>query len=186
MKVSKLGDGGQTGLLGPGRVSKTDLRLEAYGTVDELSAALGLARAAASDPRARAIIHEIQVDLMTVGAEQATPGEVYGKSPFKVTPEHVAKLDRWIEELSESVEIGNQFVQPGQTLAEAALHLARTIARRAERRTVALAEAGLSSNPDLVRYLNRLSSVLFILARYEERDPGPNGARPSAEAGGTA
>jgi len=167
MKSSHQGDEGFTSLLGSQRVLKSDLRPEAYGTLDEASAALGLARAAAAKARTNEIIRGIQQDLVTASAEIATPADRYEGSIHKITAAHVRQVELLTERLEQEVEIGRQFVQPGATIAEAALHLARAIVRRAERRVVSLREDNLATNPELLRFLNRLSDLLFVLALFE-------------------
>ena len=169
---TKRGDTGETGLLYGGRVSKADPRCEAYGTTDEAVSALGLARALAEDPRVRRVIKQVQRELFTVGAELATDPAEYHKleehfSP--VTLEMTARLETLIDELSGHIELPRSFIIPGASPASAALDLARTTLRRAERRTVALQEQGMLHNPEVLRYLNRLADLLFVLARYEDR-----------------
>jgi cob(I)alamin adenosyltransferase len=165
---TRRGDDGTTGLLGPERVPKYDLRPEAYGTVDEAQAAVGLARAGGCTPRTAEILLAVQRDLYALMAELAAAG-VDG-SPFasSITAEHVESLEGWIAEVEAQVEMPREFVIPGDSRAGAALHLARTVVRRAERLAVRLADTGLVSNGFLLHYLNRLSSLLFALACYED------------------
>ncbi len=162
------GDTGYTGLLGDQRVPKYDPRPEALGTVDEATSALGLARASTRDQKAQSIIYKMQQDLYLLMAELATPPENYEKMGFRVTTEHVEALERTEEELKQEVEIPNKFVIPGDTLDGAALDLARAVIRRAERMAVKLLHEHVIENTEVVRYLNRLSDVVFILARYLE------------------
>ena len=162
------GDTGYTGLLGEQRVPKYDVRPDTFGTVDEATSALGLARAMAQDPKVKEIIYAIQQELYLLMAELATPPENYEKMGFRVTVEHVQHLEQVEEALKKEVEIPNKFIIPGDTLDGAALDLARTIIRRAERMAVKLLHDGVIANGELVRYLNRLSDLIFILARYIE------------------
>jgi cob(I)alamin adenosyltransferase len=162
------GDTGYTGLLGEQRVPKYDPRPDTFGTVDEATSALGLARAAAQDAKVKAIIYQIQQELYLLMGELATPAENYEKMGLRMTVEHVQRLEQVEEELKHEVEIPNKFIIPGDTLDGAALDLARTIIRRAERMSVKLLHDGVIQNNEVVRYLNRLSDLIFILARYIE------------------
>jgi cob(I)alamin adenosyltransferase len=162
------GDTGYTGLLGSERVAKYDPRPDTFGTVDEATSALGLARAVAQDPKVKEIIYRIQNELYILMAELATTPENYEKMGFRMTAEHVQWLEQVEESLKQEVEIPNKFVIPGDTLDGAALDLARTIIRRAERMAVKLLHDGVIHNDELIRYLNRLSDLVFILARYIE------------------
>ena len=162
------GDSGDTDLLGGARVPKWDLRPETYSTLDEATSALGLARALATELAVREAIHEVQQDLYELMAELAAPVEDEARLGFRVTDEHVAKLERRLEEAKSRVTIGNRFIIPGATVPGAALDLARTIVRRAERDAARLAHEGGVANPAILRYLNRLSDLVFVLARVEE------------------
>ncbi|HEX4204044.1 MAG TPA: cob(I)yrinic acid a,c-diamide adenosyltransferase [Ktedonobacteraceae bacterium] len=162
------GDTGYTGLLGDVRVLKSDPRPDTFGTVDEATSALGLARAVAQDPKVKDIIYRIQQELYMLMGELATPPENYEQMGLQMTIEHVQRLEQVEEELMVAVEIPNKFIIPGDTLDGAALDLARTIIRRAERMAVKLLHDGAIQNGEVVRYLNRLSDVIFILARYIE------------------
>jgi cob(I)alamin adenosyltransferase len=165
---SRRGDDGCTGLLGPERVPKHDPRPEAYGTVDEAQAVLGLARASSTTPRTKEIVLAVQRDLYDLMAVLAAAGQE--NSPFagSITAGHVDQLEGWIAELEERVAMPKEFVIPGDSHPGAALHLARTIVRRAERAAVRLAHDGLLGNHQVLRYLNRLSSLLFVLACDED------------------
>ncbi len=170
--VTKRGDQGQTGLLYGGRVSKADRRTEAYGCVDEAISALGLARASSGDARTREIVLRVQRELFTVGAELATDPREYGKfrQHFSaVTPTLTAALEADIARLESEVPLPRAFIVPGGSVPAAALDLARTMIRTAERRIVELKEAGVLENAEVLRYVNRLSDLVFMLARYEER-----------------
>ena len=162
------GDTGYTGLLGGQRVPKYDARPGTFGTVDEATSALGLARAVARDPKVKDIYYKIKQDLYLLMGEQATPRENYEKMGLRMTSEHVQRLEQVEEQLKREVEIPNKFIIPGDTLDGAALDLARTIIRRAERMAVKLLHDGVIQNGEVVRYLNRLSDLVFILARYVE------------------
>lgn len=169
--VTKTGDGGETGLLYGGRVSKADPRTEAYGTIDEAISAIGLARAAVKDRARHAIMLRVQSELFTVGAELATDAAEYAtlEKHFQVvTEDFTSRVEREIIELEKRVPLPAAFVIPGGTPAAAALDLARTVLRRAERRTVALQLRGYPVTPEVLRYINRLSDLLFMLARAEE------------------
>lgn len=163
------GDDGTTGLLGPERVPKYDLRPEAYGTVDEAQAALGLVRACRCTPRTGEILLAIQRVLYPLMAELAASGDDDGPFSGSITATHVDQLEGWIAEIETQIEMPREFVVPGDSQAGAALHLARTVTRRAERQAVRLMDEGLLSNQEVLRYLNRLSSLTFILAVYEDR-----------------
>ncbi len=175
------GDDGSTGLLGGGRAPKDDLRIEAYGTVDEASSALGLARSLSSSPEVRAIVEKLQGGLYRLGAELATNPADEGRF-VTTSAEDVAALERVVARLESEVAMPREFVLPGATPASGALDLARAIVRRAERRCVTLIREGALHNTEVRRYLNRLSLLLFVLARYEEAQGGHR-ARPAKGAG---
>jgi cob(I)alamin adenosyltransferase len=166
------GDTGFTGLLGNQRVPKYDPRPDTFGTVDEATSALGLARATTQDKTAREVILHMQRDLYVLMAELATLPENQAAIGMAITADHVRWLEETEEQLKAAVEIPNKFVIPGDSLDGAALDLARTIIRRAERMTVRLLHDGVITNAETVRYLNRLSDVVFILARYLEAKQG--------------
>jgi len=162
------GDAGYTGLLGSERVAKYDPRPDTFGTVDEATSALGLARAMTQDPKVKEIIYRIQNELYLLMGELATTPENYEKMGLRMTADHVQWLEQVEESLKQEVEITNKFIIPGDTLDGAALDLARTIIRRAERMAVKLLHDGVIQNGEVIRYLNRLSDLVFILARYIE------------------
>ena len=169
---TKKGDAGQTRLLFGGQVSKTDIRTDAYGSTDEAVSAMGLARALSQDSRVKEILLRVQREMFTVGAELATtPGKHDQlKSSFSaVTAEMVEQAERDIDELDSQIDLPNSFIIPGASAASGALDVARTTLRRAERRVVALSEEQPFENPEVLRYLNRVSDLLFMLARYEDR-----------------
>jgi cob(I)alamin adenosyltransferase len=162
---TKTGDAGETGLFGGPRVRKSDPRVEAYGEVDELNAAVGAARALVEDPELDRHLERIQDELFCVGAELATPHDAKARSaipPVEATwaGRLEAAMDAWERELLPL----RQFVLPGGTRTAAALHLARCVCRRAERRVVALAGQAAVA-PETLAYVNRLSDFLFVAAR---------------------
>jgi len=172
--VTRGGDSGETSLLYGGRVPKDDLHTEAYGALDEAISALGLARAtlAASDADFAARILALQRELFTAGAELATGrGErhLLEKHFAVVSAAMVDALEAEVHDLESRVPLPKAFVIPGGTVAAAALDMARTFVRRAERRAVALRRAGELENAEVVRYLNRCSDLLFMLARKAEQ-----------------
>jgi cob(I)alamin adenosyltransferase len=177
------GDDGYTGLLGSGRVAKYDPRPDTFGTVDEATSALGLARALTADAEARELILHVQRDLYVLMAELATPPEHLEAVGMRVTAEHIRWLEATEEDLKQRVAIPNKFVIPGDTADGAALDVARTIIRRAERMAVKLWHDGVIANGDIARYLNRCSDFIFILARVlEVRAGGSTLARDNAPA----
>ena len=170
---TKYGDQGETGLLYGGRVSKNDPHTEATGIIDEAVSSMGLARALSQDARVKDTLRDLQRELFTVGAELATDPQRYDmfKRHFKpVTPEMVARCEALMDELGRLAEMPEVFVLPGGSPASAAIDVARCIVRTAERRTVALKEQGKLTNPEILRYLNRLGDLLFVLARYQDRE----------------
>jgi cob(I)alamin adenosyltransferase len=177
LELTGQGDDGTTGLLGGGRLPKDDARIEAYGTVDEASSALGLAKALTNDARVREICQELQRGLYTLGAELST-SPAAERQFATMTEADVAHLERIVAELEAEVAMPEGFVLPGSTPASGALDLARTVTRRAERRCVTLERLGGVANPQVRRWLNRLSLLLFVLARYEEGRSG-KAARPA-------
>jgi cob(I)alamin adenosyltransferase len=151
-------------------VAKYDDRIEALGVVDEATSALGLARASAAEERVRGILLEQQRVLYRLMAEIAMPPETVGKLAVAVVGEaDVEQLEAIAEDLKREVEIGNRFIIPGESVSGAALDLARAVVRRAERQLVRMLHAGTVTNAEMIRYLNRLSDTLFILARFVER-----------------
>ena len=170
--TTRTGDTGYTGLIGKERVPKWDPRPDTFGTLDEATSALGIARAVAQDERVRETILTLQRELYLLMAELALSPEAYAESEFKITDEHVAGLERLSETLKQEVEIGHVFVIPGETLPSAALDLARAVVRRGERLAARLFHDGAIGNAEVMRYLNRLSDLLFVLARYEEAQAG--------------
>jgi cob(I)alamin adenosyltransferase len=173
---TKTGDDGTTGLLYGGRIAKDDLRTEAYGGTDEAVAAIGLARSLGPVGEGLAdLLVDLQRQLFVVGAELATAAENAGKlrpGISKVTEAMVAALEETMDRLTALAPLPNYFVVPGACPPSAALDLARSVVRRAERATVSLLRAGDLADPVVLRFLNRLSDLLFVAARYEERQRG--------------
>jgi cob(I)alamin adenosyltransferase len=178
MKIyTRAGDGGDTALFGGRRVSKADARVEAYGTIDELNASLGVAVAALT-PRTitlAPLLSTLQAELFDLGAELATPPERQEtrltERLVRIGPQHVEALEAAIDRHEELLDPLKNFILPGGSSPAAHLHLARTIARRAERRMVQVA-AHEPLNSHLIRYINRLSDLLFVLARAANRLEG--------------
>ncbi len=170
--ATRTGDAGETALMFNRRVSKCHPRVEACGSVDELNAALGLARAAARDAGARERLASIQRDLISVMGELATAVEdlkQYTQSGYPIVGANLtARLDAWIKELEARQPGFHGWATPGGNFAAAYLDLARTVCRRAERRVCALRESGQLPNVEIIVYLNRLSDLLWLLAREAE------------------
>lgn len=177
------GDTGYTSLLGDERVAKYDPLPEAFGTIDEATSALGLARAHTDDELAREIILHAQQDLYVLMAELATPAKNRAAVGVRVTPSHTEWLEHAEERLKAAVAIPNKFIIPGDTAEGAALDVARTIIRRGERMVARLTHEGTIASPEPLRFLNRLSDLVFILARYLEAKRGGStqAARPAKQ-----
>lgn len=175
MKIyTRRGDEGETGLFGGGRVSKDHRRVRAYGTVDELNAALGRALLRVEVGSVAERLGLVQHDLFAVGAVLATPPAAEGRSRPdlpEVPAYRVEEMEAWIDEATESLEPLHNFVVPGGGPGGAELHVCRTVCRRAERSVVALAEEAVVE-PAILAYLNRLSDLLFVFARLENREAG--------------
>jgi cob(I)alamin adenosyltransferase len=170
---TRRGDDGTTGLLYGGRVDKSDARTEAYGTTDEAVAALGMARVFIADSLLADLVLRLQRDLFVVGAELATATENHHKlqpGTTKVTAEMVDDLEAAIDDYVARIRMPEEFIVPGESRGSSFLDFARAVIRRAERQTVAMDRAGLLSDKEAVRYLNRLADLVFVLARYEEGD----------------
>lgn len=165
MKIyTKTGDDGTTGLFGGGRVKKASVRVDAYGTVDELNAAIGIARGTKLEPMTDEILGHVQVDLFTLGAELAcVPGKESKLSMTLLNADDSARLEQAIDASEEGLPPLTNFVLPGGSAQAGALHLARTICRRAERAVLSIEEP--AARGEIVIYLNRLSDLLFVLAR---------------------
>ena len=172
MKIyTKTGDAGDTGLFGGGRVPKSHPRVEAYGDVDELNATIGVARATGTEAQIDALLLRVQKDLFAIGALLATPDRQRMRTHLekaKIDQERIAELERAIDAADAELEPLRAFILPGGSPKAAALHVARTVCRRAERRIVSIAEE-MEIPALVVVYLNRLSDVLFTLARLANK-----------------
>ena len=171
---TRKGDDGTTSLWYGGRVAKDDGRTDAYGTLDEANAALGLARShAGDDPGLSADILRLQDELFVAGAELATSPEAADRlqdGVSRITPQMATELEPLIDKYMDQVDLPPNFVLPGGTTLSAYLDLARTIVRRAERRVVNLGQGGELASDDILRFLNRASDLLFAMARYADID----------------
>ncbi len=176
---TKLGDGGETHLGDMSRVSKLHPRVEAYGTVDELNAVIGMALLAPGMPASYGEwLRRVQNDLLDLGADLSVPpapaAEGAERPRLRVGPEYTAWLEQALDEVNETLPPLHSFVIPGGTPASAQLHVCRTVCRRAERRTIAIGAEAAES----VRYLNRLSDLLFVLARGANAEQGAGASEP--------
>jgi cob(I)alamin adenosyltransferase len=184
MKIyTKKGDDGTTGLLYGGRVAKDDVRTNVYGTLDETVSALGLARAGGLVPKVEEVVVRVQREMFVVGAQLATSEDNQSKLQegiSRVTPEMALQAEREIDEMLGSHPLPNEFILPGETMGSAGLDVARSTVRRAEREAAAMNREGLVPDPEILRYLNRVSDLLFVLARYHEAEQGKRAA-PSRE-----
>jgi cob(I)alamin adenosyltransferase len=169
---TRTGDTGETGLFDGRRVSKSDLRVDAYGEVDELNAAIGVVLAGGVDPDVSAMLQAVQRDLFAVGGRLADPSRRVAERVEKMSvgTVEVARLEQWIDQLESELAPLRRFILPGGSAAGSALHLARTICRRAERRIVMLGAGEVP--PELLAYVNRLSDFLFVAARAVNRRAG--------------
>lgn len=181
--ATKRGDGGQTGLPGGVRVSKAHPRVECYGTIDELISQMGLARALANDVEVNEFTRGIQRVLFKVGSAIGTTAESRKPAP-EITSEMVAALDREVERIEATPGILNDWSIPGELAGSAAFDVARTVCRRAERLAVGLHEAGELPNPQVLIYLNRLSDVLWLVARLLDLRAGADAALRSKDSPG--
>src|SRR5689334_18733386 len=169
---TRTGDGGDTGLFDGTRVSKNHPRVAAYGDVDELNAWLGFTRASINDQDLAAMLDHIQRDLFALGARLADPAHRIAERVTKaaVSQEDIARLEGWIDKLESELPPLRRFILPGGSPGAAALHVARTICRRAERAIVALGPDAIE--PELLIYVNRLSDLLFVMGRAANRRSG--------------
>ena len=170
---TKTGDDGSTGLANGERRAKCDARVDAYGDVDEANSAIGLARLSTTGlPELDAMLERIQNDLFDLGADLATPPseKKQDHEPLRIAPAQVARLEREIDALNARLRPLRSFVLPGGSPAAAALHLARAVCRRAERRMVALAASGEAVGAPALQFVNRLSDFLFVAARVANKD----------------
>lgn len=173
MKIyTRTGDGGETGLFDGRRVSKSDPRIDAYGEIDELNALVGLARTVGVDAEVADMLTAIQRDLFALGGRLADPQHRIAERVAKTAlgQDDIVRLEGWIDKIDEELPPLRRFILPGGSQAGAALHLARTVCRRAERRMVALGPDAFE--PDLLAYVNRLSDLLFVMARAVNRRAG--------------
>jgi cob(I)alamin adenosyltransferase len=180
---TKKGDDGTTGLLYGGRVPKDDVRTDVYGTLDETVSALGIARAGGLVERVATIVVRIQREMFVVGAQLATSADNQVKlqeGVSKVTTAMTEQAEADIDALIAEHPLPAEFILPGETPGSAGLDLARSVVRRAERQAVRMDRDGLVPDPEILRYLNRVSDLLFTLARYEEAERGLRAA-PSRE-----
>ncbi|HYD12639.1 MAG TPA: cob(I)yrinic acid a,c-diamide adenosyltransferase [Allosphingosinicella sp.] len=164
---TRTGDAGETGLVDGSRASKADPRFAAIGDVDEANSAIGVALRAIANDEARAMLGRVQNELFDLGADLATPSGMAGA--LRIQPDQIDRLEREIDAMNEALEPLRSFILPGGAGGSAELHLARAVVRRAERATVAAAS---SFSPEALRYLNRLSDHLFVLARWLAREQG--------------
>jgi len=169
MKFSTKGDGGETSLLGGQRVPKYDSRPDTYGTLDEASSTLGVARAMTNDQKIKNLLLDVQKDLLIMGAELSTLPEDIQKLLRRIEETDVRRLEELIDELQKNVQLKNEFIYPGGTQISAQIDVGRTIIRRAERKAAKLKAEGQVDNANIHKYLNRLADMLFVLARYEEQ-----------------
>lgn len=168
---TRTGDGGTTSLVGGVRVGKDDLRLEAYGTLDELNAHIGAIDSMVTDNRLHDRLHTLQNVLFDIGAYLATPADSPYLNPQPVAPEQIAALERIIDLTDEEVPPARCFVLPGGTQAAAQAHVARTVCRRCERRIIALSRIA-EVNAGVMIFINRLSDYLFALSRWLNYNAG--------------
>jgi cob(I)alamin adenosyltransferase len=173
---TKTGDAGDTALIGGERVSKASSRIEAYGTVDELNAVIGLVITALEASKAGAhllpVLGRVQNELFNLGCELATPDPARRAKGPQIEPRHVDGLERDIDALNDDLPALKSFVLPGGGAASAHFHLARTVCRRAERFVVGMAAGGEDVGPNAVTYLNRLSDALFVFGRWAAMQDG--------------
>jgi len=172
---TKTGDDGKTGLFGGGRVRKDDSRVAAYGDVDELNAFIGQARSVDMMPRIDEVLAPVQRDLFSIGALLATPHPEKHKEQLekaRLTDKRIAQLEQAIDDCEEELAPLKAFIMPGGTAKASALHVARTICRRAERAVISLQQSGADVPQIIIVYLNRLSDLLFVLARVANKRAG--------------
>jgi cob(I)alamin adenosyltransferase len=169
---TRTGDSGDTGLFDGTRVAKSDPRVSAYGDIDELNAGLGLARASGVDDQISSMLEQIQRDLFALGARLADPAKKIAGRVTKaaVTPDDIARLEGWIDQLESELPPLRRFILAGGSPGGAALHVARTVCRRAERAMVGLGADAFE--PELLVYVNRLSDLLFVMARAVNQRAG--------------
>jgi len=166
MKIyTKRGDFGETAMYGGAKTKKSNIRIHAYGTVDELNSTIGMILSYSISDQGKKMLMEVQNDLFVVGASLATPNPKKSKIE-EIGDKEIEQLEKWIDKLEENLPALKSFILPGGSGAGSTLHFSRTVCRRAERETVELAEKE-DISPKNIIYLNRLSDFLFVLARYE-------------------
>jgi cob(I)alamin adenosyltransferase len=176
---TKKGDKGFTGLLGGERVPKYHLRLETYGTLDELNSFLGMARAVSKDDKVKEILFTVQNHFFIIGSELALPGKDRGLLKVEITQKEVDWLSQLSTDFEASLLPEPKFIIYGETVISSILDVARAVSRRAERRVAKMKSRKMLYNLKILEYLNRLSDVLYLLARYEEKKAGEKPRHPS-------
>ncbi len=172
MKIyTRTGDKGETSLFGGKRVPKDSPRIHAYGSVDELNAVIGMAVSLSDDAKLIDVLRQLQNELFVVGADLATPGDIQKPNTVRVEHSHINRLEREIDIHEQELEPLKYFILPGGTTCASVLHFARTVCRRAERETYELLKVEDINNLVCI-YLNRLSDLLFVLARVTNRRSG--------------
>lgn len=174
MKIyTKTGDKGETGLFGGERVSKNSVRIEAYGTVDELNSIIGLTITECNSEEIKTLLQKIQNNLFVLGSDLATPDSEKNKKLkiSRVTPDFAAEIENAIDYFTSQLEELRNFILPGGSKGSSMLHVCRTVCRRAERRVIAI-EDGIRISSDIVIFLNRLSDLFFVLSRFENKVSG--------------
>jgi len=169
--VTKKGDAGKTSLYLGGRVSKDDPRIELIGTLDEVSSFLGASKGLSRHPKVRRMIDAVQKDLFFLGTEAATPVSAIRKLRKRISRVEIKRLEAWIAGFEAGPSSKFSFVLPGENFISSSLDVARALARRAERRATTLLRKGVLKNSSFLVYLNRLSDLLYLLARFCEKDP---------------
>ena len=164
---TKTGDNGETSLIGGKRIKKNNIRLHAYGEIDELNSLLGVCISHTKEQEIKEILQNIQHDLFTIGTELATPSEAKTiiEKITLISEKDITKIEKWIDQYDKKIPPLNNFILPGGTIQAAHCHQARTVCRRVERTSIHLHEQE-PINPQLIKYLNRLSDLLFTIARY--------------------
>ncbi|CUS77941.1 cob(I)alamin adenosyltransferase [Candidatus Kryptonium thompsonii] len=169
MKIyTRTGDDGTTSIFAGGRVKKNDARVEAYGTIDEFNSILGIARAVSKNEFISGIIRDIQNLLFVLGSDLATPIDVKNERVKRISKDDIEMIEKLIDEIDKELSPLKNFILPGGTLLASLLHHARTVCRRAERRLVSLSEKE-RINEHVIPFVNRLSDLLFVLARYANK-----------------
>jgi cob(I)alamin adenosyltransferase len=173
---TRTGDTGSTGLVGGARIDKDAIKVSAYGDIDELNAQLGVCKELATSSSSilkliSQMLITIQNELFDIGAELATPVESHWEGMLKAGPQHVERLEKWIDKLNEQLPTLKSFILPGGTLLSAQIHVARTVCRRAERQICSLHKTEPVSQ-SILQYINRLSDLLFVMSRAVVRDAG--------------